>query len=48
MPDGLKAEGIGEGDVEKLSAKAFEDACHRSNPRPVTREGLAALYRASL
>jgi 4-hydroxybutyrate dehydrogenase len=48
LPEGLRAEGVGESDIEKLSLKAIEDACHRSNPRPVTREDLAALYRASL
>ena len=48
LPDGLGAEGVTEADIAKLSAKAFEDACHRSNPRPVTRDDLAALYRASL
>lgn len=48
LPAGLRAEGVGEDDVEKLSLKAFEDACHRCNPRPVTREDLAGLYRASL
>jgi 4-hydroxybutyrate dehydrogenase len=48
LPSGLRAEGVGEGDVNKLADKAFEDACHRSNPRPVSRDDLAALYRASL
>jgi len=48
LPSGLAAEGVGEGDLEKLSAKAFEDACHRSNPRPTEKADLAALYRASL
>ncbi len=48
LPDGLRAEGVGEGDIAKLADKAFEDACHQSNPKPVTRDDLAALYRASL
>jgi alcohol dehydrogenase class IV len=48
LPEGLRAEGVEEGDVAKLADKAIEDACHRSNPRPVTRDDLAALYRASL
>jgi alcohol dehydrogenase class IV len=48
LPDGLAAEGVGRDDVPKLSAKAIEDACHRGNPRPVTREDLASLYAASL
>ncbi len=48
LPNGLGAEGVTEGDLPKLTAKAFEDACHRSNPRPVTASDLAALYRTSL
>jgi alcohol dehydrogenase class IV len=48
LPEGLRAEGVAEGDIPVLSAKAEEDACHRSNPRPVTRDDLAQLYRASL
>ena len=48
LPDGLRPEGVTEADIDKLSTKAFEDACHRSNPKPVTRDDLAALYRASL
>jgi 4-hydroxybutyrate dehydrogenase len=48
LPEGLRPEGVVEGDIEKLAAKAFEDACHRCNPRPVTQGDLAALYRASL
>ena len=47
-PEGLRAEGVTEADIPKLADKAIEDACHRSNPRPVTRDDLAALYRASL
>jgi alcohol dehydrogenase class IV len=48
LPEGLRPEGVAEGDISRLADKAIEDACHRSNPRPVTRDDLAALYRASL
>ncbi|HXN33095.1 MAG TPA: iron-containing alcohol dehydrogenase [Polyangiaceae bacterium] len=48
LPDGLRAEGVSEADVPALADKAIEDACHRSNPRPVTREDLARLYKDSL
>jgi 4-hydroxybutyrate dehydrogenase len=48
LPGGLRAEGVAEADIAKLAVKAFEDACHRSNPRPVTEADLAGLYRASL
>jgi alcohol dehydrogenase class IV len=48
LPAGLRAEGVTEADVAKLADKATEDACHRSNPRPVTREDLVGLYMRSL
>ncbi len=48
LPEGLGAEGVAAADVPKLADKAIEDACHRSNPRPVTRDDLAGLYRASM
>jgi alcohol dehydrogenase class IV len=48
LPAGLRAEGVAPADLDRLADKAFEDACHRSNPRPVTREDLRALYAASL
>jgi alcohol dehydrogenase class IV len=48
LPSGLRSEGVQEADIPKLAAKAFEDACHRSNPRPTTQADLAKLYQASL
>ena len=48
LANGLAAHGIAESDIEKLSSKAFEDACHQSNPRTCTKADLAELYRASL
>ncbi len=48
LPNGLSAEGVTEADIGKLSDKAFEDACHSLNPRPTSKDDLAALYRASL
>ena len=48
LPNGLHGDGVTAADIPKLADKAIEDACHRSNPRPVTREDLAALYEASL
>ncbi len=48
LPDGLGKEGVTKADVPKLADKAAEDACHRSNPRPTTRDDLAKLYEASL
>jgi alcohol dehydrogenase class IV len=48
LPSGLRQEGVALADLEKLADKAFEDACHRCNPRPVTRDDLRDLYVASL
>jgi 4-hydroxybutyrate dehydrogenase len=48
LPAGLAAEGVTQADLDGLADKAFEDACHRSNPRLVTRDDLRALYAASL
>jgi 4-hydroxybutyrate dehydrogenase len=48
LPNGLGAEGVTKADIPKLAAKAIEDACHRSNPRPCTQDELARLYEASL
>ncbi len=48
LPGGLRNEGVTDADLDKLADKALEDACHRSNPRPVTRADLRALYAASM
>lgn len=48
LPAGLSAEGVTKADIPKLADKAMEDACHRSNPRPCTREDMAKLYELSL
>jgi 4-hydroxybutyrate dehydrogenase len=48
LPSQLGAQGVVLADVAKLADKAFEDACHRSNPRPTSRDDLAALYTAAL
>ena len=34
--------------IGPMTELAIQDGCHRSNPRPVTREDLAALYHAAL
>lgn len=43
----LRDYGIPDDALPKLADKAFDDACHRLNPRPCTREDLLALYRAA-
>lgn len=48
LPDGLAAAGVPVDRLERLADLAFEDPCHRENPRPCTRDDLLALYRASL
>jgi len=48
LANGLAAHGITKADIPKLSAKAFVDACHQSNPRTCSEADLAALYEASL
>lgn len=48
LPNGLGAEGVTKADIAKLADKAMEDACHRSNPRPCTREDMVKLYELSL
>lgn len=47
LADGLGAEGVPEDGLEKLAKLAYEDACHRSNPRPCTVDDLLCLYKAS-
>ena len=48
LPGGLEAVGLTAEQLRPLAAKAFEDACHRENPRPCTQEDLLDLYLASL
>jgi alcohol dehydrogenase class IV len=48
LPDGLRSEGVSEADLDRLADLAIEDACHRCNPRPATREDLRRLYQQSL
>ncbi|MFN2638203.1 MAG: iron-containing alcohol dehydrogenase, partial [Gemmatimonadaceae bacterium] len=48
LPNGLGAEGVTKADLPKLADKAMEDACHRLNPRPCTRDDMLKLYETSL
>lgn len=45
---GLRAHGVNESHLDALTAQAFEDTCHRTNPVPVTREDLRNLYESAL
>ena len=45
---GLCSYGVNESQLDALSEQAFADGCHLTNPVPVTREDLKALYQAAL
>ncbi len=48
LKDGLKAHGVKESQIDALTEQAFADACHFTNPVPVTREDIRHLYQAAL
>lgn len=48
LPDGLAAAGVEEELLGRLAALAYEDASHKSNPRPCAADDLLSLYRASM
>jgi alcohol dehydrogenase class IV len=48
IPANLAVAGITPGQVGLLAARAFDDTCHRTNPRPCTRDDFAALFAAAL
>ena len=48
LPARLSEAGVGEGQVAELVAQAEQDACKGTNPRPVDRDDLEALFRAAL
>ncbi|MDX2054079.1 MAG: iron-containing alcohol dehydrogenase [Polyangiaceae bacterium] len=47
LPSSLREVGVPRDLLPKLADLAFEDACHRENPRPCTRDDMFALYEAS-
>jgi len=47
IPPRLRDVGVREEQLPGLAAKAFEDACHRTNPRPCQAADLEALLRAA-
>ncbi len=48
LTGGLRAQGVTEEALPKLSEAAFADSCHVTNPVPVTREDLQNLYAQAL
>lgn len=45
IPNSLREIGIKEDQLPILAKKAFDDPCHRSNPRPCTEHDLLMLYK---
>jgi alcohol dehydrogenase class IV len=48
LAPGLRAYGVKESQLEAMSEQAFEDSCHKTNPVPVTKNDLLALYKQAL
>jgi hypothetical protein len=48
IPPNLTAAGIARGQIGPLAARAFDDTCHRTNPRTCSRDDFAALFAAAL
>lgn len=47
IPARLRDAGVREEDLPRIAAKAFEDASHRTNPRPCSEADLLAIARAA-
>jgi alcohol dehydrogenase class IV len=48
LDQGLRSYGIDESHIAALVDQAYQDACHKTNPVPVTKKDLKALYLAAL
>jgi alcohol dehydrogenase class IV len=48
LPDGLSEAGILRDKLPRLAELASQDACHRENPRPCSKQDLLALYEAAM
>jgi len=48
MPNHLTQLGVKKDQIERLSALAFEDGCHQSNPRACAREDFQRIYTEAL
>ena len=48
LTGGLRGAGVKDDQLDALAAAAFQDSCHRTNPIPVTRDDLRALYQQSM
>ena len=47
IPERLREVGVREDQLGAIADRAFEDASHQGNPRPVTRADLETLARAA-
>lgn len=47
IPARLRDVGVKESDLPKIAEKAFQDASHRTNPRPTSQENLLSIARAA-
>jgi alcohol dehydrogenase class IV len=47
LPARLRDAGVREEDLPRIAAKAFEDASHRTSPRPCTEQDLLGIARAA-
>jgi alcohol dehydrogenase class IV len=48
LTGGLRAAGVKDEQLDALADQAFQDNCHKTNPVPVTRDDLRALYQQSM
>jgi alcohol dehydrogenase class IV len=48
IPEGPAKKGVQASDLKRLAELAFQDACHPSNPRPVTQADFEAVFSSSL
>jgi alcohol dehydrogenase class IV len=48
IPPGLAAQGVKPSQLDALTEQAFEDACHLTNPVPVTKADLRKLYELAM
>src|SRR5262245_55274251 len=48
LDQGLRAYGVDEAHIDALAEQAYQDTCHQTNPVPVTKKDLKALYLSAL
>jgi alcohol dehydrogenase class IV len=48
ITSGLRAAGVRDDQLDALADAAFADSCHKTNPVPVTRDDLRALYQQAM